>query len=106
MRRTLTPTYFAPGDWNINCSMCGRVIKASQAEKNWQGQWRCRRCNEPRHPQDFVRGVPDQPAAPFVQIMASDFQFDFLIMEGTGTMFLAEVPLVTEGDFQPILMEG
>jgi hypothetical protein len=60
--------YFAPGDWNVACSMCGRKRKASQMVKNWQGQWRCPEHNEPRQPQDFVRGVQDIQTPPFAQL--------------------------------------
>ena len=65
--------YFSPGDWNVNCSMCGRKIKASSAVQNWQGQWRCQQHNEPRQPQDFVRAVPDIQTPPFVQIRNDSF---------------------------------
>jgi hypothetical protein len=60
--------YFEPGDYNAACSMCGRKRKASQLVRNWMGQWRCPEHNEPRQPQDFVRGVQDIQAAPWVQI--------------------------------------
>lgn len=59
--------YWQPGDWNVACSMCGRKRKASEMVKNWQGMWRCPEHNEPRHPQDFVRGVKDEQTVPFTQ---------------------------------------
>lgn len=59
--------YLALGDWNVACSMCGRKRKASTTVKNWQGLWRCPEHNEPRQPQDFSRGVPDNMSVPFVQ---------------------------------------
>lgn len=59
--------YYQPGDWNATCSMCGRKRKASQLVKNWQGMYRCPEHNEPRQPQDFVRGVRENPSAPWVQ---------------------------------------
>jgi len=59
--------YLELGDWNVACSMCGRKFKASQMVKNWQGMWRCPAHNEPRHPQDFVRGVQDIQTVPFAQ---------------------------------------
>lgn len=59
--------YYRLGDWNVTCSMCGRKRKASEMQKNWQGMWRCPQHNEPRHPQDFVRAVPDIQTPPFVQ---------------------------------------
>lgn len=59
--------YWAPGDWNAVCSMCGRKRKASTMVKNWQGLYRCPEHNEPRHPQDFVRAVPDNMSVPWAQ---------------------------------------
>ena len=59
--------YLDLGDWNALCSMCGRKRKASTMVKNWQGQWRCPEHNEPRQPQDFVRGVPDIQTPPWTQ---------------------------------------
>lgn len=61
---------WVPGDWNIACSMCGRKRKASYMVKNWQGQWRCPEHDEPRHPQDYVKGTVDNQTVPFVQQMA------------------------------------
>ena len=59
--------YYALGDWNAACSICGRKRKASYLVKNWQGFWRCPEHNEPRHPQDFVRGTTDVQSVPWVQ---------------------------------------
>lgn len=59
--------FLSLGDWNVACSMCGRKRKASTMVKNWQGLWRCPEHNEPRHPQDFVRNIPDIQTVPFSQ---------------------------------------
>ena len=59
--------YLKLGDWNAVCSMCGRKRKASELVKNWQGQYRCPEHSEPRHPQEFVRAVPDVQTPPWVQ---------------------------------------
>jgi hypothetical protein len=59
--------FFRPGDWNVVCSICGFKGKASEMVKNWQGLWRHPRHNESRQPQDFVRGVADIQAPPWVQ---------------------------------------
>lgn len=61
------------GDWNVACSMCGRKRKASTMVKNWQGMWRCPEHNEPRHPQDFVRGVQDIQTVPFAQPQIDEY---------------------------------
>lgn len=55
------------GSFNAACSMCGRKRKANTMERNWQGLYRCPEHNEPRQPQDFVRGVKDDPSVPFSQ---------------------------------------
>lgn len=61
--------YLELGDWNATCYECGRKFKGSQLVRHWRGYWVCQAHWEPRHPQDFVRGVVDNPAAPFVQPM-------------------------------------
>ncbi|SRR5258706_10758094 len=67
--------YFSPGDYNASCSMCMRKRKASELVRNWQGQWRCPDHNEPRQPQDFVRGVPESQTPPWTQIAGQTFAF-------------------------------
>lgn len=72
--------YFELGDWNVVCSMCGRKRKASAMARNWQGMYRCPDHNEARQPQDFVRTVPDNMTAPWVQKPIDQFviiQCDF-----------------------------
>lgn len=51
--------YLKLGDNNATCDRCGRPFKASELSKTWDGLWVCRRDWEPRHPQDFVKGVKD-----------------------------------------------
>jgi hypothetical protein len=64
--------YYALGDYNARCSICGAKEKASKMVRNWQGLYRHpanskNGCNEPRQPQDFVRGVQDIQTPPWVQ---------------------------------------
>lgn len=67
--------YFAPGDWNIYCSICGSKLKFSKAVQNWQGMWRHVWCNEPRHPQDFVHAINTQEMAiPVSQKMGEAYE--------------------------------
>ena len=55
------------GTWNVSCSMCGRKRKADEMVRNWQGMYRCPEHDEPRHYQDFARGLPDRMGVPFAQ---------------------------------------
>lgn len=59
--------FLALGDWNAVCSLCGFKRKASTMVKNWQGYYRCPEHNEPRQPQDFVRGEQDIQTVPWSQ---------------------------------------
>ena len=51
--------YYVPGLWNIYCQSCGRKYKSNEIRKRWDGLYVCDEDWEPRHPQDFVRGVPE-----------------------------------------------
>jgi hypothetical protein len=60
-------TYWKPGDWNAVCYRCGFKFKASELRKTWKGFYACHKDWEPRHPQDFVRSIPDKPGVPWAQ---------------------------------------
>lgn len=55
------------GDWNVQCYQCGFKDKASRLVRNWQGYYVHPEHNEPRQTQDYVKGVPDNQIAPWVQ---------------------------------------
>ena len=64
--------YLALGDYNAVCYECGRKFKASELKRHWQGYYVCPKHWEPRHPQDFVRAVPDVQTPPWTQPMPED----------------------------------
>ena len=53
------PVRYDSGDWKADCDVCGRTYKASKLKQRWDGLRVCQQDWEPRQPQDFVRGVPD-----------------------------------------------
>lgn len=62
--------FWAEGDWNATCAMCGRKRKASTMVQNEVSKlYRCVEHNEPRHPQDYVGSIPSRPTTPptFIQ---------------------------------------
>jgi hypothetical protein len=65
--------YWAPGEWNARCSLCNKKMKASWMVRNWQGLYRCPEHNEPRQPQDFVRGIQEVITPPWVQPIGQIF---------------------------------
>lgn len=60
--KTRSPGYI-PGDHWVECSVCGFVIRSSSARKDWEGSIVCPEDFELRHPQDFVRGRPEDTSA-------------------------------------------
>jgi len=77
--------YLEIGDYNAACSLCGRKRKASTMVKNWQGFYRCPSHNEPRQPQDFVRGLQDIQTPPWVQ-PEEDFNLQICTFNGISAI--------------------
>lgn len=63
----MTDNYLVLGDYNAACYECGRKRKASKLKKNWKGYYVCPEHWEPRHPQDYVTGVPETDPPRWVQ---------------------------------------
>jgi hypothetical protein len=76
--------YYKSGDYNSICDYCGRKFKFSALRKTWDGFYNCKRCWEPRQPQDFVRGVKDVQAVPVTRPESTDVfvDVDFIDYEG------------------------
>ncbi len=55
------------GDWNAICDVCGWKYKASDLRKRWDGLMVCEKDWEPRHPQDFIRAIPDMQKVPWTR---------------------------------------
>lgn len=56
--------YYAEGEWNANCDLCGKKRKSSMLRKNWQGFMVCYPEHWwPREAQDFV-GKPPAESSP------------------------------------------
>ena len=90
--------FYKEGDWNAACSMCGRKRKASTMVKNWQGMWRCPEHNDTRHPQDFVKALPEITTPPWVQPQTDSVGFYIACGTATGTAnALTLTPTVTVG---------
>jgi hypothetical protein len=65
-------TWFKSGDWNAICDVCGFKHKASELKARWDGLMTCPRCWETRHPQEFLRAIPDQQKLPWTRPEAVD----------------------------------
>jgi hypothetical protein len=52
--------YLKLGDYNAICDVCGFKYKASELQMRWDGLFVCEKDWEPRHPQDYVKGIKDR----------------------------------------------
>lgn len=57
--------FFANGKWNFICDLCGAKRKSSDGVKTWDNHYVCKYHKEVRNPQDFLRGVKDDPSIPW-----------------------------------------
>lgn len=53
---------YVPGDAKAICDRCGFRFYLSELQETWDGLMVDSACFEERHPQDFVRGVPERIA--------------------------------------------
>jgi hypothetical protein len=51
------------GSIYVMCALCSLRFHRNECRYNWKGQIVCNDCWEPRHPQDYVRPVPDHQRA-------------------------------------------
>lgn len=51
--------YLKLGDTNAICDTCGFKYKISELSKQWDGLMTCKDCWDYRHPQEYIRGIPD-----------------------------------------------
>lgn len=99
--------WYKSGSWNAICEVCGIKVKATSLRKRWDGVMVCPRDWEPRQPQDFVRGVKDNPSVPISRPEASDSFIPFFYtpyfsetvtigINGFADKFYHEAPTPTE----------
>lgn len=65
-----------PGTWRAICDRCGFEFPSSMLRKDWQGLMLCHDDWETRHPQDFVRGIPDNQTPPWTRPEPADVFID------------------------------
>ena len=86
--------FYADGQWNFICDLCGRKNKSSNAVQTWDNFWVCKYHKEIRNPQDFVRGVTDIPAPPWLRPEPPDafVQVGPRLLQETGGKLLITPP--------------
>jgi hypothetical protein len=64
--------YWASGQWNFICELCGAKRKSKDGVKTWDGHYVCSSHKEVRNPQDFVRGVRENLTVPWTRPPTDD----------------------------------
>jgi hypothetical protein len=64
--------YWASGQWNFICELCGAKRKSKDGVKTWDGHYVCSSHREVRNPQDFVRGVRENLTVPWTRPPTDD----------------------------------
>jgi hypothetical protein len=64
--------YWASGEWNFICELCGAKRKSKDGVKTWDGHYVCSSHKELRNPQDFVRGVRENLTVPWTRPPTDD----------------------------------
>lgn len=72
----MVATVFKKGDWKAVCDRCGEDFHASKLKKEWTGFFVCKDCWEPRHPQEFLKGVKDDPSVTWTRPDAPENDID------------------------------
>ena len=99
----MAASYYKSGSWNFICEVCGQQYKAEQMRKRWDGVITCPNDWEPRHPQDFVRGVKDNQSVPISRPEPPDQFIPLCTLPGScGVVGLATVGCSKVGIPQPI----
>ena len=61
MSKAYSPGY-EPGNYWFICDRCGFAYRIKEGRTTWDNLLVCEEDWEPRHAQDFIRGVPDNQA--------------------------------------------
>jgi len=64
--------YYASGQWDFYCDLCGKKSKSSSAVRTWDNRYVCRHHKEVRNPQDFVKGIADDQSTPWSRPGSAD----------------------------------
>lgn len=87
----MSTNYYASGQWEFYCDLCGRKSKSSDARKTWDGFYVCSSHKEVRNPQDFLRGVKDDQHVPWSRPGGTDtFVNNSALLLEDGSYLLSE----------------
>ena len=101
---------YIPGDYWIICDRCGFKVRRSNSRKEWTGALVCKKCWEPRHPQDFVKAKADKQAVPDprpdTQTMLATTRVKVAGSEGDSTIDVNSISGISDNDSIGITLDS
>ncbi len=75
---------YKKGQWLAICDRCGMQFLSGHMKLMWNGLRVDDRCWEPRHPQEFVHGIPDEMAPPWISPEPADVESSIFLYVDVG----------------------
>ena len=101
---------YKAGDYWVICDKCGMKRYASECQMNWKNQFVCGPCFEPRHPQDFVKAIPDDQSVPIARPRAAITMGETTVSTtgnpGDTTIVLTSVSGIADNDGIGIVLDN
>jgi len=82
----MSRTRYKKGDWNVIEDIGGKKVKASETFLRWDGMRVLREDYEPRHPQDFIKAISDDPSVPWNRPKGEDTPINTCIVIDGGVI--------------------
>lgn len=101
---------YVPQDYWMICSRTGFKCRRSEMREEWTGLWVHKSVWNPRHPQDFVAAIPDDPsvfpALPDVQPAMGETTLNGAITKDAASATLTDASGLVEDDIIGIAMDN
>jgi hypothetical protein len=76
------------GHYLMQCDYSGQVGWDDEMRETWDGKWVLAKYWEPRHPQDFVRSIPEESGVPVSRPQSADVEVCQDIYEPADEVYL------------------
>lgn len=91
--------WYEKGTNNGQCDQCGRIFKFTELMRRWDNAMVDAACFEIRQPQDFIRPILDNQAAPIIRIRPNLTTTYLLIPTGTNRVQMFDGPIPAYGTY-------
>ena len=101
---------YTPGDWWMICERTGGKFLRSEMRQEWTGAWVHQSVWEPRHPQDSVKAVPDDPSVspvfPDIKQAVGETTISHAVSKNGNAVYLNSTAGLTVNDPIGVVMDN